>query len=87
MNISNLPQLSARAAKALQVLADGGRFDQQLERNYHGVEQWQYRLKAAGGGLVKGIGLKAFYELHGKGLIISGHSSSVHISYVINKGA
>ena len=27
------------------------------------------RLKNASGSLIKGIGLKAFYELHGKGLI------------------
>ena len=41
--MTNLPNLSNRAKKALEVLADGGRFVHRLERNsYTGREQFAY---------------------------------------------
>jgi hypothetical protein len=67
---TNLPKLSGRAKLALDVLADGGQFVHRLERNsYTGREQFHYRLKRAGGALVRGVGLSAFYELKDLGFL------------------
>jgi hypothetical protein len=65
---TNLPKMSKRAAQALDVLADGGRFRYGLERNsYTGREQFQWRLEHARGGRVHGVGGAAYRELCSKG--------------------
>ena len=87
--MTNMPKMSARAARALDVLADGGRFDYALERNgYTGREQFQYRLRAHDGSTVKGISGTTFRELRAAGFIgqatrngFTGSSSS----YCINR--
>jgi hypothetical protein len=62
--MTNLPKLSSRATKALDVLADGGSFRYALERNgYTGREQFQWRLLSASGCRISGVGGKAYYEL------------------------
>lgn len=70
----NMPKLSARAAKALEVLADGGRFVNRLERNpYTGREQFHRRLLAKAGSwnsVVSGIGHAAFHELDRAGFLV-----------------
>lgn len=79
--MSNLPQLSNRAKKALEVLADGGQFCCRLERNsYNGREQFRYRLLKEGH-VVRGIGLAAFYEIKDKFLTICDHNTSVSTYY------
>ena len=60
--MTNLPKLSNRAQKALDVLADGGRFVHRLERNNTGREQFHHRLQREGGYTVSGVGLSAFYR-------------------------
>ncbi len=67
--MSNLPTLSTRAAKALEILADGGEFRHGLERNsYTGREQFAYRLQLKGK-CIKGIGIAAFNELQQHGML------------------
>lgn len=74
---TNLPKLSSRAKRALEILADGGEFNHRLERNtYTGREQFQYRLKTATGGIVKGIGLSAFHELNDAGFLAFNSNAS-----------
>lgn len=78
---SNLPALSARALKALDVLADGGQFRHGLERNrYTGREQFRYRLQKTGH-TVRGIGMAAFYELKEAGFLAFASSTSVATYY------
>jgi hypothetical protein len=71
--MNNQPKMSKRAAEALEILANGGRFIRQLERNgYTGREQFQYRctFKAAPyGDFARGIGFAAFCELQRLDLI------------------
>jgi len=55
--------LTARAAKALQILQDGGYFSYRLETGYQGREQFQTRLIDNAGNVVKGYGFKAHQEL------------------------
>ena len=83
--MSNLPQLSNRAKKALNVLADGGKFVCRLERNsYTRREQFAYRL-LKGGNVVRGIGLAAFYEIKDQFLTICDHNTSVSTYYQLRK--
>lgn len=84
---TNLPKLSSRANEALNILADGGQFVCRLERNsYTRREQWQYRLKATGGSIIRGIGLAAFYELQGQGFLVpAGGGTSVSSYYKLNR--
>ena len=85
--MSNLPQLSSRAQKALDILADGGKFVCRLERNsYTRREQFQYRLLKEGH-VVRGIGLSAFYEIKDKFLTICDHNTSVSTYYQIRREA
>lgn len=75
--MTNLPKLSPRAQKALNVLADGGRFVCRLERNgYTGREQFAYRL-LNGGHVVAGIGMAAFYEIKDTFLTMCDNNTSV----------
>tara|TARA_R110000868_G_scaffold245086_1_gene501580 strand:- start:75 stop:332 length:258 start_codon:yes stop_codon:yes gene_type:complete len=74
--MTNLPKLSTRAQKALDVLADGGKFVCRLERNdYTGREQFAYRLLLKEGHVVRGIGLAAFYEIKDTLMIAEGNTS------------
>lgn len=83
--MTNLPQLSNRAKKALEVLADGGKFVCRLERNtYNGREQFQYRLLKEGH-VVRGIGLAAFYEIKDKFLTPCEFNTSVSTYYQLRK--
>lgn len=83
--MTNLPDLSSRAKKALEVLADGGQFVHRLERNrYTGREQFAYRL-LKGGHVIRGIGMQAFYEIKDKFLTICDHNTSVSTYYQLRK--
>ena len=87
--MTNMPKLSARAKKALDVLADGGQFVERLERNtYTGREQFQTRLMAnRSTGVVRGVGLAAFHELKNLGLLcLAGGGTSVSTYWKINHG-
>jgi len=64
---SNQPKLSARAERALELLANGGELTYLLERNsYTGREQFQTRFKIHGGA-VKGLGHATRAELEKAG--------------------
>lgn len=78
---TNLPKLSPRAQKALDILADGGKFVCRLERNsYTGREQFAYRLIKEGH-VVRGVGLAAFYEIKDSFLIMCDNNTSVSTYY------
>lgn len=78
---NNLPQLSPRAQKALDVLADGGEFVCRLERNsYTGREQFVYRLLQQGR-VIRGIGHATFYEIKDRFLALAGGATSVSTYY------
>lgn len=71
--MTNLPKMSKRAQLALDVLADGGRFVNRLERNsYTGREQFHMRLQRSSswGSVVPGVGHAAFRELMDLGLLV-----------------
>lgn len=90
--MSNMPKLSARAQKALDVLADGGRFVNRLERNsYTGREQFHRRLLAtrSWSSVVPGVGGAAFHELDKAGFLeyAAGEWSSVTEVYKLRTGA
>jgi hypothetical protein len=88
--MSNLPQLSNRAKQALDILADGGSFHHVLETNsYTRRDQFQYRLKGPNGGVIKGVGLSAFYELDKAGFLAKDfdYSTSTHSYYRLRKVA
>jgi uncharacterized protein YjhX (UPF0386 family) len=79
--MTNLPNLSTRAKKALEVLADGGKFVCRLERNsYTRREQFAYRL-LKNGQVVRGVGLSAFYEIKDKFLTMAEGNTSVSTYY------
>jgi uncharacterized protein YjhX (UPF0386 family) len=85
--MTNLPNLSNRAKKALDILADGGQFVCRLERNsYTRREQFAYRL-LKDGHVVRGIGLSAFYEIKDKFLTICDHNTSVSTYYKLRSAA
>lgn len=85
--MTNLPTLSNRAKKALEILADGGEFVCRLERNsYTGREQFAYRL-LKDGYVVRGIGLAAFYEIKDRFLAICDNNTSVSTYYKLRTGA
>jgi hypothetical protein len=82
---SNLPKLSSRAKKALDVLADGGKFVCRLERDsYTGREQFAYRLLKEGH-VVRGVGLAAFYEIKDEFLTVCDNNTSVSTYYELRK--
>lgn len=83
--MTNLPKLSPRAQKALDVLAEGGRFVHRLERNsYTGREQFAYRLMK-GGSVVRGVGMAAFHELKAEFLAMCDGGTSVSTYYELRK--
>lgn len=85
--MTNLPKLSPRAQKALDILADGGKFCCRLERNsYTGREQFAYRLLKEGH-VVRGIGLAAFYEIKDQFLTICDGNTSVSTYYQLRRVA
>lgn len=61
--------LSARAARALEVLRAGGRFRYALEAGYRGREKFRMRLLDARRAVVVGIGYQAKVELEQAGLL------------------
>jgi len=74
--MANMPKLSTRASDALNVLADGGSFRYGLETNsYTRREQFQWRLKAANGCTVRGIGGAAYRELVKAGIAFRSEAS------------
>lgn len=70
---ANMPKMSKRAQQALEVLANGGRYLHQLERDsYTGREQFQHRLSyktTAYSAPIKGFGAATFFELQDLGLL------------------
>ena len=90
--MTNMPKLSTRAQKALEVLSNGGRFVNRLERNsYTGREQFHRRLLASASwnSVVKGVGHAAFYELDRAGFLAyaPGEWTSVTEVYKLRTGA
>ena len=90
--MTNMPKLSNRAKKALDVLADGGRFVNRLERNsYTGREQFCRRLltSRSWNSVVPGIGAAAFHELDRAGFLeyAAGEWTSVTEVYKLRTGA
>lgn len=90
--MTNMPKLSPRAQKALEVLSNGGRFVNRLERNnYTGREQFHRRLLAtkAWGSVVRGVGAAAFHELYKAGFLeyAAGELTSVSEVYKLRTGA
>jgi hypothetical protein len=83
--MTNMPKLSNRAKKALEVLSNGGRFVKRLERNsYTGRDQFQTRLLATGAysSVVRGVGMSAFDELDKLGMLVhANESTSVSTNY------
>jgi hypothetical protein len=57
----------SRAEKALEILKAGGYFRKQLETQYRGGEKFVYRLHAAGGAVVHGIGFQTWAALEKAG--------------------
>jgi len=86
--MTNMPKLSARAKLALEVLADGGRFVERLERDrYTGRDQFHKRLlrNGAWSSVVKGVGMAAFYELEEAGfLTLTPEGTSVSTYWKLN---
>jgi hypothetical protein len=84
--MSNLPKLSSRAKLALDVLSNGGRFVERLERNsYTGREQFHTRLLSERHNVMPGVGLKAFYELKNAGfLAMTAQGTSVSTYWKLN---
>ncbi len=86
--MDNMPKLSARANAALDILAEGGSFQYALTTNsYTRREQFQWRLRTARGGVVKGYGHATYHELnkagfmdHGRPNGFTGSSTSYFIS-------
>lgn len=73
---SNMPKLSNRASRALDVLMNGGRFNYALARNsYTGREQFQWTLRTATGFIVKGYGHSTYHELDAAGFMGYGKPS------------
>lgn len=89
--MTNMPKLSARAKKALEVLGNGGCFTYALERNgYTGREQFHWRLRTRSGGKVTGIGRAAYHELNDLGFIGHGKPNGFtgsSTSYYLNTNA
>lgn len=87
---TNQPKLSSRAAKALDILANGGLMVERLERNgYTGREQWETRFCANGtAGVVRGLGVKTKFELRDAGFsFVPTNSTSVSTYYKLNHTA
>ena len=65
----NAPKLSARARRALDVLADGGFMVERLETNWHGGSTWMTRFcrTRSASTAVRGIGIATKYELQNAG--------------------
>lgn len=83
--MADLPNPSNRAKKALEVLADGGKFVCRLERNgYTGREQFAYRL-LKDGRVIRGVGLAAFYEIKDQFLTICDNNTSVSTYYKLRE--
>lgn len=89
--MTNMPKLSARAQKALDVLANGGEFAIRLERDrYTGFEKFKYRLQAtkAWSSTIKGIGFATFDELKSLGFLrMTEGGTSVSTYYKLNTAA
>lgn len=84
---SNL-NISARANKALDILADGGEFVYRLERNsYTGREQFVAKLFDANRDRVRGFSYAVLDELKREGLLVTANSTSVSTYYRMNRGA
>lgn len=82
-------ELSPRAKKALKILADGGRFAEQLERDhYMGRDQFHYRLYAAGTAgwtnYIRGFGTKTFREV--ERYLVQDWGTSVSTRYRLRDG-
>ena len=91
MTATNLPKLSARAQKALDLLANGGVMSYRLERNHFtGRDQFQTRFCATTSwdSAAKGLGTKTKFELQDAGFRFKvAYSSSVSTHYVLDHGA
>ena len=80
-------ELSKKAQRAVEVLAQGGRYEHRLERNgYTGREQWEYRLRI-GSNTVKGYGMATFHELEKAGLLKYHPDMSVSSRYTLREVA
>ena len=81
--MTNQPKMSKRAELALEVLADGGRFVNRLERNsYTGREQFHMRLQrtASWSSTVPGVGHATFCELEKLGFLVRDFAGGSSVS-------
>jgi hypothetical protein len=81
--MTNQPKMSKRAELALEVLADGGRFVNRLERNsYTRREQFHMRLQRDGSwsSVVPGVGYATFSELQKLGFLVRDFTSGTSVS-------
>jgi len=81
----NLPSLSPRAQRALDVLSNGGVVSHRLERNaFTGREQFQTRF-CLRGAVVKGLGFATHKELEASGFRFKQvYRSSVSTEYKLD---
>ena len=86
--MANLPKLSKRAQKALDILMNGGQIVHRLERNsYTGREQFETRFMLSGSP-VRGLGFKTRCELEDAGFRFKQvHSTTVSTYYKLDHGA
>jgi hypothetical protein len=86
--MTNLPILSPRAHRALQVLGEGGLMVERLERDdYTGREQFKTRFctSAAWSSVVAGLGPKTRHELERAGFrFVQVYRSSVSTAYKLD---
>lgn len=61
--------MNTKAQKALGILKAGGYWRKQLETSYRGGEKFKTRLRDAQGSIVKGFGIKTFYEHEDAGVL------------------
>jgi hypothetical protein len=68
-------KLSARAARALEILKAGGKFRYGLTTGWQGREQFQWSLKGKNGIACKGYGHATYHELVAAGVEFSREAS------------
>jgi hypothetical protein len=86
--MSNLPKLSSRAQRALDLLADGGEIVHRLERDpYTRRDQFHTRF-VRGGQVVRGLGFQTRRELESAGFRFRPvHSTSVSTYFKLEHAA
>ena len=79
--MTDTAKLSARALKAIKILAAGGQFYESLSGKF------DHRLQTSEGNTVSRIGVLTFYELYDKGFLSISRSTSVYCYYRLSTAA